>query len=411
MGLHNSSSSSSRPNAFGNPSASSSASAEVIKNVDDIGDDFYLAVVAELNELNLAREGFVGKMPDTSDAVQAFVFMKEELEEYLASIKLARSLENLEPIPAHLLSSFQQIEAQELADRNLARTLANGTQQTPTEPTLSGSSSKLLTQPKIAEIDDAQVALPPLKIKLPSIGTSKSFVPKLAQAQPEPPKAPAGECISCSENSFIKTLCGHFYCTPCLKSVCVNSVTDRSFFPAKCCKKEFTQEQVKASLTETQYARYVQYQTDLVSTNISQLDPAFRDMVEQNGWQLCPKCGAGIEKTQDCGHMTCIICRFEFCYRCGADWKPTRKCNCDLWRPEELDQIIQERAPHANIAEQARIRRVYQHHDQHRHNWEKHYIMGKYKRCPTCGWVCNQWYWRCEDCVSNSCGRCAFNQN
>ncbi|KAJ3233526.1 hypothetical protein HDU78_006381 [Chytriomyces hyalinus] len=388
MGLHDSSSSSSRPNAFGNPSSSSSTSAQVIENVDNRGDDFYLAVVAELSELNLAQEGCVGKMPDTSDAVQAFVFMKEELEELkLKNWRIAI----------------------------LARTLANGALQTPTEPTLSGISSKLLTQPEIDEfVDefvDSQVALPPFKIKLPSAGTSKSFVPKLTQAQPEPPKAPAGECISCSENSVIKTLCGHFYCTPCLKTVCVNSVTDRSFFPAKCCKKEFTQEQVKASLTETQYARYVQYQMDLVSTNISQLDPAFRDMVKQNGWQLCPKCGAGIEKTQDCGHMTCIICRFEFCYRCGADWKPTRKCNCDLWRPEELDQIIQERAPHANVAEQARIRRVYQHHDEHRHNWEKHFIMGKYKRCPTCGWVCNQWYWRCEDCVSNSCGRCAFNQN
>ncbi|TPX74261.1 hypothetical protein CcCBS67573_g04465 [Chytriomyces confervae] len=88
-----------------------------------------------------------------------------------------------------------------------------------------------------------------------------------------------------------------------------------------------------------QYVQYVQYQTDLLSTNISQLDPAFRDMVKLNGWKLCPKCGAGIEKIQDCGHMTCIICRFEFCYRCGADWRPTRTCNCDLWSLEDLDQI------------------------------------------------------------------------
>ncbi|KAJ3403099.1 hypothetical protein HDU80_004479 [Chytriomyces hyalinus] len=310
MGLHDSSSSSSRPNAFGNSPSSSSASAEVFENVDDKGDDFYLAVVAEMNEVNLAHEGFVGKMPDTSDTVQAFMFMKEELEEYLASMKLAWSLENLEPIPAHLLSSIQQIEAQELADRNLACTLANGSQQTPTEPTLSGSSTNLLTQPKIAEIDNAQVALPPLKIKLPSTGTSKSPVPKLTQAQPEPHKTPAGECISCCEISVIKTPCGHFYCTPCLTTVCVNSVTDS---PRNAAKKN--------------------------SPKNSQLDPAFRDMVKLNGWKLCPKCGAGIEKIQDCGHMTCIICRFEFCYRCGADWRPTRTCNCDLWSLEDLDQI------------------------------------------------------------------------
>ncbi|KAI8616139.1 hypothetical protein BC830DRAFT_1063687 [Chytriomyces sp. MP71] len=181
-------------------------------------------------------------------------------------------------------------------------------------------------------------------------------------------------------------------------------------FPARCCKLEFPQELVKAALNERQFARYVEYQTDISKVNIKDLDPAFREMVKAHGWQLCPGCGAGVERTQDCGHMTCAICRTEFCYQCGAGWKP-RQCNCELWPPGELDRIIAERAPYANAIERARIRHVFERHDEHVHQWKKVWITKKNKLCRSCGWVCNQWYWACDECATNSCGKCAFNRN
>ena len=36
--------------------------------------------------------------------------------------------------------------------------------------------------------------------------------------------------------------------------------------------------------------------------------------------KLCPGCGAAIQKTEGCNHMTCSVCKFEFCWLCLIKW-------------------------------------------------------------------------------------------
>ncbi|KAK7422126.1 hypothetical protein QQX98_001869 [Neonectria punicea] len=42
----------------------------------------------------------------------------------------------------------------------------------------------------------------------------------------------------------------------------------------------------------------------------------------------CPGCGWAIEKNDGCSHMTCIQCKFEFCWSCYSKWQKRHNINC-----------------------------------------------------------------------------------
>ena len=220
-------------------------------------------------------------------------------------------------------------------------------------------------------------------------------------------------CISCQAKKteklqVRKAPCSHWYCNNCIRDVCLNALNDRAFIPVRCCKQVFVQEWVADVLDPAEMARYVNFQKELLSTSFADIDPDYARMVETLGWKLCPRCKVGIDKIEGCTHMTCSACSHQFCFGCLASWVP-RACSCELFPAEELDRIIQERAPRANPVEQERLRQVYRLHDQHVHSWTRITLFGKYVRCSNCPWVCNQWYWNCRECRTEMCGRCAFN--
>ncbi|CDW86144.1 ibr domain containing protein [Stylonychia lemnae] len=54
----------------------------------------------------------------------------------------------------------------------------------------------------------------------------------------------------------------------------------------------------------------------------SVIDKQFFDWVNENNVRYCPSCKIRIEKNDGCNHMTCIYCRFEFCWICGGMYAP-----------------------------------------------------------------------------------------
>ncbi|KPV73999.1 uncharacterized protein RHOBADRAFT_16534 [Rhodotorula graminis WP1] len=49
---------------------------------------------------------------------------------------------------------------------------------------------------------------------------------------------------------------------------------------------------------------------------------ALREWLDANATE-CPGCGAWVNKSGGCSHMTCTKCQAHFCYRCGQSLRPT----------------------------------------------------------------------------------------
>ena len=60
-------------------------------------------------------------------------------------------------------------------------------------------------------------------------------------------------------------------------------------------------------------------QEAFVQAQARPVDQASFDFIRNTSVQ-CPGCRAWVHKYQDCPHMTCSVCKTEFCYRCGMDY-------------------------------------------------------------------------------------------
>ncbi|WCJ41086.1 RING/U-box protein with C6HC-type zinc finger [Euphorbia peplus] len=60
-------------------------------------------------------------------------------------------------------------------------------------------------------------------------------------------------------------------------------------------------------------------------------DVKFKCLASRNSWRQCDKCSHMIEFAGGCYHIICR-CGFEFCYKCGREWRNKKAtCSCQLW--------------------------------------------------------------------------------
>ncbi|WCJ41085.1 RING/U-box protein with C6HC-type zinc finger [Euphorbia peplus] len=60
-------------------------------------------------------------------------------------------------------------------------------------------------------------------------------------------------------------------------------------------------------------------------------DVELKSLATRNSWRQCVKCSYMIEFAGGCYHIICR-CGFEFCYKCGAEWRKKKAtCSCPIW--------------------------------------------------------------------------------
>lgn len=91
--------------------------------------------------------------------------------------------------------------------------------------------------------------------------------------------------------SAVRCHCGHFFCFQCTQEV-------HDLIPCKLLR-------------------------DFTDTKVANFETA--TWLIQNSKQ-CPKCRVDIEKNGGCNHITCRVCRFEFCWICLYSWRSHNNC-------------------------------------------------------------------------------------
>jgi len=141
------------------------------------------------------------------------------------------------------------------------------------------------------------------------------------------------------------------------------------------------------------------------------------DLADSEGWRRCPQCQTLVELMHGCNHITCR-CGQEFCYVCGAGWRP-RACTCALWHEDRLYDIANRVADdavaagahvHQRAGVLARVVDELIHHEdvgcEHDRPGQWRYQRVPDRRCENCRQTLPNYIFECRNCRMLSCRRC-----
>lgn len=68
-----------------------------------------------------------------------------------------------------------------------------------------------------------------------------------------------------------------------------------------------------------------------------QEDKDFDVWAKKNKMKYCPSCRNWVEKANGCDHMTCINCKYEWCWLCGEKYEYNHIDYCEVFRLQKWD--------------------------------------------------------------------------
>lgn len=149
---------------------------------------------------------------------------------------------------------------------------------------------------------------------------------------------------------FLCNSCCGALCAPCLTQYAHSAIADRLLLPLRCadqkCRAPLPLSALNGLVSKEHIFKLSRFQCEMLQEAPAVLPPdpvCIKDVETQNetalktlicdmGWQRCPDCGTGIERTIGCAHMVCV-CGGEFCYSCGETWS---KCGITCPRRRAL---------------------------------------------------------------------------
>jgi len=164
---------------------------------------------------------------------------------------------------------------------------------------------------------------------------------------------------------FLMNDISHEICLECLNSYLINEIKNNKVMNMHCphCADSFDKEIIQANVDEQSFEKYLQFveNNKVLSNKMLRFCPKCNNIIKLNNendekaacsnckteictkcnhpfhskttcelvlegefksWsnkkevQRCPKCKVLIEKIEGCNHMTCYVCRYEFCWLC-----------------------------------------------------------------------------------------------
>ncbi|KAF1916403.1 ariadne RING finger [Ampelomyces quisqualis] len=280
------------------------------------------------------------------------------------------------------------------------------------------------------------------------------------------------QCVACTDcqprTHMVTAKCGHRYCANCAKGLFMRSTKDETYFPPKCCKQPIPLAFVERHMNADEIAIFqlatIEYETkkrtycsnlscgsfippdrieagsqratcsrcgtETCSSCLNRYhqnsecpdDGALREtlnLAKEMGWQICQTCNRVVQLRSGCNHMTCI-CKAEFCYVCGVDWK---NCDCppaDIDRIEErAEEIVERDAPQGMLAHERRDRldQVFAqlqdaHECEHSRRFQRVFDSKPRRgfRCELCDARHHKYILQCRRCYVNVCEDCRRNR-